>query len=63
MVHHCMLPLTNITLTIDIAVASIKERSWGAELLMAGDLNVNLMEPEVERREVEIVAVLTMAGL
>ena len=50
-------------MTIDSAVASIKERSWGAELLMAGDLNVNLMEPEVDRREVEIAAVLTMAGL
>ena len=50
-------------MTIDISVASIKERSWGAELLMAGDLNVNLMEPEVDRREVEIAAVLIMAGL
>ena len=50
-------------MTIYSVVAATKERHRGAELLVAGDLNVNLTEPEGYQREVEIAAVLTMAGL
>ena len=37
----CYLALDN-TLTIESVVAAIKERPRGAELLVAGDFNVNL---------------------
>ena len=38
------------TSTIDIVVAALKERPWGTALLVAGDLNTTLMEPENDRR-------------
>ena len=45
----CYLALDN-TLTIESVVAALKERPRGAELLVAGDLNVNLSDPEGDRR-------------
>ena len=38
------------TLPIESAVATLKERPWGAELLVAGDFNAKLSEPEGDRR-------------
>ena len=37
------------TLTIESAVAVLEERPRGAELFVAGDFNVNLLEPEGNR--------------
>ena len=39
------------------------ERPKGAELLVAVDLNINLAEPEGDRREEDIVAALVTEGL
>ena len=47
------------TLTIDRVVKAIKERPKGAELLVAGDMNPNLAEPEGYRRGEDIAAALT----
>ena len=41
----------NNTLMIESVVAALKERPQVAELLVAGDLNVNLVDPEVDRKE------------
>ena len=41
----------NNTLMIESVVAALKERPQVAELLVAGDLNVNLADPEVDRKE------------
>ena len=38
------------TSTIDIVLAALKERPQGDKLLLAGDLNVNLEEPEGDSR-------------
>ena len=38
------------TSTIESVVAALKERPRGAALLVAGDLNTTLMEPENDRR-------------
>ena len=51
------------TSTIDILFASIKEQPWGTELTVAGDLNVQLSDPEGDQREQEIAAVPTTEGL
>ena len=51
------------TLTIESVVAAIKERLWGAELLVAGYLNINLEDPDGYQREEEIAASFTMAGI
>ena len=37
----------NNTLMIESAIAELKERLWGAELLVTGDLNINLNDTEV----------------
>ena len=39
------------TSTIESVIAALNERPWGAELLVAGDLNINLAEPEGDHRE------------
>ena len=44
------------TLTIDCVFAALKERPQGSELLVAGDFNTNLDQPEGDRREKEIAA-------
>ena len=51
------------TSTIESVVAALKERPWGAELLVAGDLNINMEDPEVDWREQYITAALTTAGI
>ena len=48
---------------IESVVAELKECPRGAKLLVAGDLNVNLEEPEEYQREEKIVAALTTAWL
>ena len=48
---------------IESFVATLKERPRGAELLVAGDLNVKLSEPEGDRRGEEITALITTEGL
>ena len=44
------------TSTIESVIAALKERPQGAELLVAGDFNVQLSEPEGDRRGEEIPA-------
>ena len=41
----------------------LKERPQGAELLVAGDFNVKLSEPEGDRRGEDIAAALATEGL
>ena len=53
----------NDTLTIESVVATIKERPWGAELLVEGDFNINLSEPEGDRRGEDIAVALATEGL
>ena len=48
---------------IDIVVEALKERPRGSELMVAGDLNINLEDPEEVWREEEIVASLITSGL
>ena len=50
------------TSTIESVVTAIKERPRGAELLVAGDFNVNLAEPEGDRRGENIVAAMATEG-
>ena len=40
----------NNTSTIERVVESLRERPKGAELMVAGNMNLNLAEPEVDRR-------------
>ena len=51
------------TLTIDGVIAALNERPRGDKLLVEGDLNINMEEPEGYCREEEIVAALITAGL
>ena len=51
------------TLTIEIVVVFLKEHPHGLELVVAGDLNANLQQPEGHQREEEIAAALTAVGL
>ena len=51
------------TLTIESVVATLKERPRVAELLVAGDFNVNLLEPEGYRRGDDTVAAVATRGL
>ena len=53
----------NGTLTIERVVKSLKERPKVAELLVAGNMNVNLAETEGDRREEDIAATLATEGL
>ena len=50
-------------MTIESVVAALKERPWVAELLVAGEFNVKLSEPEGNRRGEEIAAALAIDGL
>ena len=47
------------TLTIESVVAALKEQPRGAALMVAGDLNTTLTEPENDWRGTEIAAALT----
>ena len=51
------------TSTIDSVVARLKERPMGAELLVAGDFNANLAEPEGDQRGEDIAAAMATEGL
>ena len=51
------------TLKIENVVAALKECPRGAALLVAGDFNVNLAEPEGDRREEDITADMATEGL
>ena len=50
-------------MTIYSFIAALKERPRGSELLVAGDLNVNLDQLEGYLREEDIAAALTEAVL
>ena len=50
-------------LTIESVVAALKECPWGSELMVTGDLNGYLDDPEVYRKEEDITAVMTTAEL
>ena len=51
------------TSTIEIVVAALKERPMVAKLLVAGDFNANLAEPEGDRRVEDIAASMVTEGL
>ena len=51
------------TLTIESFFAALKERPRGAKLLVVGDFNVNLSEPEGDRRVEDIAAAMATEGL
>ena len=53
----------NDTLMIDSVIDTLKELPRGAELLVTGDFNVKLLEPEGERRGEDIAATLATEGL
>ena len=51
------------TSTIESVVSALKERPQGTELLVAGDFNVKLLEPEGDQRGEEIAAALATERL
>ena len=51
------------TLTIDRVVEALKECPKGAELLVAGDMNVNIEDSEGDQRKEDIVATMATEGL
>ena len=51
------------TLTIERVVKALKELPKVAELLVVGDMNANLAEPEGDRREEDIAATMATEGL
>ena len=51
------------TSTIEWVVEALRERPTGAELLVAGNMNINLAEPEGYRREEDIAETLATEGL
>ena len=51
------------TLTIESIVEALKDKPQGAKLLVAGDFNVKLLEPEGDQRGEEITVALTTEGL
>ena len=53
----------NDTSTIESVVAALKEQPQGTALIVVGDLNTTLTDPENDPRGTEIAAALTEAGL
>ena len=51
------------TSTIESVIKALKERPRRSELMLAGYLNINLEDPERDRREEEIMAALKTAGI
>ena len=51
------------TSTIESVVAALKDRPKGTALVVTGDLNTELEEPENDRRGKEIAAAMTEAGV
>ena len=49
--------------TIESVLAALNEHPRGLDLLVVGDLNANLEEPEGYCREEDITVALTAAGL
>ena len=49
----------NYTLTIERFVKALRDRPKGTELLVARDLNTNLVAPEGDRREEDIATTIT----
>ena len=50
-------------LDIEDVTASIRDQPYGVELLVAGDLNANLVEPEITPRGEALADELAVAGL
>ena len=50
-------------MTVESVVAALKERPRGTALIVAGDLNTSLLDPENDGRGTEIATALTEAGL
>ena len=64
MVHRGMLPCPpDDTSTIESVVVALKERPRGAKMLLAGDFNVNLSEPEGDLRGEDIAEAMVTEGL
>ena len=53
----------NNTWTIESVVAALKERPRGTEVMVAGDFNAKLSEPEGDRRGEDIAEALAMESL
>ena len=53
----------NDTSMIERVVEALRERHKGEELLVAGDLNINLAAPEGDRREADIATTISSEGL
>ena len=53
----------NGILMIESVVATLKERPRDAKLLVVGDFNVNLADPEGDRRGEDIAAAMATEGL
>ena len=51
------------TSTIDWVVEALIERPKGSELLVVGDMNINLAESEGDRRKEDITLTLATEGL
>ena len=51
------------TSTIESVVAALKERPMGNGLLVAGDFNANLADPEGDWRGEDIAAAMATEGL
>ena len=50
-------------MTIESVVAALKERPRGVKMLVAGDFNVNLVDPEGNRRGEDIAAAMEAEGI
>ena len=53
----------NDTSTIERAVEALREQPKGADLLVAGDLNINIAAPEGDLREEDIATTIAKEGL
>ena len=51
------------TLTIESVVVALKERHRGTKMLVEGGFNVNLVDPEGDRREEDIAAAMEAEGI
>ena len=51
------------TSSIERVIKALRERPKGAELLVAGDLNINLVAPEGDPREEDITTTIATEGL
>ena len=54
---------TDYVSTIEAVVAAIGQRPRGADLLVADNFNANLVSPDGNARDEEIVAAISTAGL